>query len=240
MAALGVGGLTALTSKDLGKGLMAGLGAYGGSGIVSGLAGFGAADIGEKAVSSSMADAANAGLVNDSNGADAYAAAVQKGVRDRMAGATYSDRLAAGASKALSNPMGAFNSIGGGSTFKGAAMLGAPLLSALSSQDQTSVPTFEQIKFDPRYANVNINRQQLQYQPDTGSSAQRGYFGPTYVTQYADGGEVETMSKVGVPQNEGVQLDPAYGYSGYGNQTSSAQRSYNTPKRTQAKCTHRL
>jgi len=201
MAALGVGGLTALTSKDLGKGLMAGLGAYGGSGIVEGLAGFGAADIGEKAVSSAMADATNAGFVNgsigldptgmDISGADAYAAAVQKGVRDRMAGATYSDRLAAGASKALSNPMGAFNSIGGGSVFNGALKVGAPLLSALSSQDQTSVPTFEQIKFDPRYANVNINRQQLPYQRDTGSSAQRSYFGPTYVTQYADGGEVE-------------------------------------------------
>ena len=201
MAALGVGGLTALTSKDLGKGLMAGLGAYGGSGIVSGLAGFGAADIGEKAVGAAAADAANAGFVNgsigldptgmDISGADAYAAAMQKGVRDRMAGASYSDRLAAGASKALSNPGDAFNAIGGGSKLQGALMVGAPLASALASQDQTSVPTPEQIKFDPSYANINIRRDQLPYQRDTGSSGQRGYFGPTYVNRNAaEGGFV--------------------------------------------------
>jgi hypothetical protein len=38
-----VGGVTALDSKDLSKGLMAGLGAYGGAGMVGGLAGLGAA-----------------------------------------------------------------------------------------------------------------------------------------------------------------------------------------------------
>jgi len=198
MAALGVGGLTALTSKDLGKGLMAGLGAYGGSGIMEGLEGFGAADIGEKAIGAATADAANAGLTNQSIMTDTtgvmsnpYATAVQKGVGDRMAGATYSDKLKAGFSKALSNPGDAFNAIGGGSTFKGAAMLGAPLLSALSSQDQTSVPTFDQIKFDPRPANINIRREQLPYQRDTGSSGQRGYFGPTYIGNYAaEGGFV--------------------------------------------------
>ena len=191
MAALGVGGLTALTSKDLGKGLMAGLGAYGGAGITEGLAGFGAADIGEKAIGAATADATAAGLQNVPGSSDAYAAAMQKGVADRMAGATYSDRLAAGASKALSNPMGAFNSIGGGSVFNGALKVGAPLVAALASQDQTSVPTFDQIKFDPRPANINIRRDQLPYQRDTGSSGQRGYFGPTYIGNYAaDGGFV--------------------------------------------------
>jgi hypothetical protein len=43
MAAGIVGGITALDSKDLSKGLMAGLGAYGGAGMVGGLAGLGAA-----------------------------------------------------------------------------------------------------------------------------------------------------------------------------------------------------
>ena len=232
MAALGVTGLTALTSKDLGKGLMAGLGAYGGAGIVSGLAGFGAADIGEKAIGSATADAANAGFVNGSigldptgintSGADAYAKAVQKGVSDRMANASYSDRLAAGASKALSNPGDALSSIGGGNKFIGAAMIGAPLMSALTSQDQTSVPTAEEIKFDPRYTNINIRRQQRPYEPDTGSSGQRRYFGDTYVTQYgADGGAV---------LNDGIQhfaygggtIDPNYDYSGYGRKKTDA------------------
>lgn len=43
MAAGIVGGITALDSKDLSKGLVAGLGAYGGAGMVGGLAGLGAA-----------------------------------------------------------------------------------------------------------------------------------------------------------------------------------------------------
>jgi len=184
MAALGVGGLTALTSKDLGKGLMAGLGAYGGSGIAGGLMNFGESAIGAEAATAALPSGASS-VSGDYDLLQAQASnAAQKG-------ASNFDRLSRGVTEGFKNPMGAFSAIGGGSKLQGAAMLGAPLLSALSSQDQTSVPTFEQIKFDPRYANVNINRQQLPYQRDTGSSAQRGYFGPTYVTQYAaDGGFV--------------------------------------------------
>ena len=227
--AAAVGGLTALTSKDLGKGLMAGLGAYGGAGIMEGLAGFGAADIGEKAISSATADATAAGLTNQvategteiaaKAAQDAYAAAVQKGVGDRMAGASYSDRLAAGASKALSNPGDAFRAVGGGSTFKGAAMIGAPIVAALASQDQTSVPTAEQIKFNPRDANLNITRRQL-YPEDTGSSAERKNFGPTNVTMYGANGGLMSLAP-------GGSVDPNYNYSGYGNTNVGSSSNYN-------------
>lgn len=217
MAALGVGGLTALTSKDLGKGLMAGLGAYGGAGIAGGLMNFGEAAIGAEAARGALP----AGV--DKFGADAIAfeptqLAAEKAAR---AGATNFDRLSRGVTEGFKNPMGAFSAIGGGSKLQGAAMLGAPLLSALSTQDQTSVPTAEQIKFDPRYANINISRQQLPYQPDTGGSKERRYFGNTYVTQYADGGAVA---------NDGIQhfaygggtIDPTYDYSGYGDRSKSS------------------
>lgn len=217
MAALGVGGLTALTSKDLGKGLMAGLGAYGGAGIAGGLMNFGEAAIGAEAAKGALP----AGV--DKFGADAIAfeptqLAAEKAAR---AGATNFDRLSRGVTEGFKNPMGAFSAIGGGSKLQGAAMLGAPLLSALSTQDQTSVPTAEQIKFDPRYANINISRQQLPYQPDTGGSKERRYFGDTYVTQYADGGAVA---------NDGIEhfaygggtIDPTYNYSGYGNRDTSS------------------
>ena len=184
MAALGVGGLTALTSKDLGKGLMAGLGAYGGAGITEGLAGFGANAIGAEAATAALPSGASS-VSGDYDLLQAQASnAAQKG-------ASYSDRLSRGLTEGFKNPMGAVKAIGGGSTFKGAAMIGAPLLSALSSQDQTSVPTPEQIKFDPSYANINITREQLPYQRDTGSSGQRGYFGPTYINRNAaEGGFV--------------------------------------------------
>jgi hypothetical protein len=187
MAALGVGGLTALTSKDLGKGLMAGLGAYGGSGIAGGLMNFGEAAIGAEAAKGALPS----GI--DPVGADAgaYEMGQAAAAKTARAGASNFDRLSRGVTEGFKNPMGAFSSIGGGSKLQGAAMIGAPLLSALSSQDQTSVPTPEQIKFDPSYANINITREQLPYQRDTGSSAQRGYFGPTYINRNAaDGGFV--------------------------------------------------
>lgn len=217
MAALGVGGLTALTSKDLGKGLMAGLGAYGGAGIAGGLMNFGEAAIGAEAAKGALPS----GI--DPVGADAgaYEMGQAAAAKTARAGATNFDRLSTGITEGFKNPMGAFSAIGGGSKLQGAAMLGAPLLSALSTQDQTSVPTAEQIKFDPRYANINISRQQRPYQPDTGSSGERRYFGDTYVTQYADGGAVA---------NDGIEhfaygggtIDPTYDYSGYGDRSKNS------------------
>ena len=220
MAALGVGGLTALTSKDLGKGLMAGLGAYGGSGIAGGLMNFGEAAIGAEAASGALP----AGV--DKFGADAIAFEPQQLAAEKAAraGASNFDRLSRGVTEGFKNPMGAFSAIGGGSKLQGAAMIGAPLLSALSSQDQTAVPTFDQIKFDPRPANINIRRDQLPYQPDTGSSGQRGYFGPTDIGNYAaDGGFV---SNGGIEHFAagGIPLDPDYDYSGYGRKKTDVVR----------------
>ena len=214
MAALGVGGLTALTSKDLGKGLMAGLGAYGGAGIAGGLMNFGANAIGSEAATAALPSGASS-VSGDYDLLQAQASnAAQKG-------ASNFDKLSRGVTEGFKNPMGAFSAIGGGSKLQGAAMLGAPLLSALATQDQTSVPTAEQIKFDPRYANINISRSQRPYQPDTGSSGERRYFGNTYVTQYADGGAVS---------NDGIEhfaygggtIDPTYDYSGYGPRSDSS------------------
>ena len=215
MAAMGVGGLTALTSKDLGKGLMAGLGAYGGSGIVEGLAGFGTGALSAEAGGAAI----NAAGVDPlSFEADQIA---QNAIAPKIANASYSDRLAAGASKAMSEPMNALSAIGGGSKFKGAAMLGAPLFSALSTQEATPAPTFQQIQFDPRPANINMRRSQLPYQPDTGSSAQHKYFTPMTIDQYgADGGFV---ADGGIQHfaSGGVPLDPNYDYSGYGRKKST-------------------
>jgi hypothetical protein len=184
MAAMGVGGLTALTSKDLGKGLMAGLGAYGGGSIVSGLAEFGtgalSAEAGKAAIPAGM----------DPLGYEAEQLS-QNAIAPKLANASYYDKLAAGASNAMTNPRGALSAVGGGSELMGAAKIAAPLMSALSGKEATSVPTFGQIAFDPRAANISIRREQNPYQEDTGSSAQRGYFGRTYVDRNAaDGGFV--------------------------------------------------
>jgi hypothetical protein len=216
MAAMGVGGLTALTSKDLGKGLMAGLGAYGGGEIVSGLAGFGTGALSAEAGGAAI----NAAGVDPlSFEADQIA---QNAIAPKIANASYSDKFGAGLSKAMSNPGDALSAFGGGSKLIGAAKLSAPLFSALSTQEATPAPTFQQIQFDPRPANISIDREQLAYQPDTGSSAQRGYFGPTRIRQYgADGGFV---ADGGIERfaGGGIPLDPTYDYSGYGRKKSTA------------------
>jgi hypothetical protein len=129
MAALGVGGLTALTSKDLGKGLMAGLGAYGGAGIAGGLMNFGEAAIGAEAARGALPSGASS-VSGDYDLLQAQASnAAQKG-------ASNFDRLSRGVTEGFKNPMGAFSAIGGGSKLQGALMVGAPLLSAISSQVQ--------------------------------------------------------------------------------------------------------
>jgi hypothetical protein len=195
--AAAVGGVTALTSKDLGKGLMAGLGAYSGAGLVSGLAGFGAADIGEKAVSSAAADAAAAGYVNgsigldptgmDISGGNAYAAAMQKGVGDRMAGASYSDRLGAGLSKAMSDPMGAANAVGGGSKIAGLAKVAGALSPLLAGETGNTVQTVTKRPLPrPRQPSVYDNMSQTfeRY------AANGGLMGLAHggAVRYADGG----------------------------------------------------
>jgi hypothetical protein len=209
MAAMGVGGLTALTSKDLGKGLMAGLGAYGGGSIVSGLAEFGtgalSAEAGKAAIPAGM----------DPLGYEAEQLS-QNAIAPKLANASYYDKLAAGASNAMTNPRGALSAVGGGSEFMGAAKIAAPLVTALAGKEATSVPTFGQIAFDPRPANVSIDREQNLYQPDTGSSAQRGNFGRTYVRQYAADGGFVADGGIERFAGGGIPLDPNYDYSGYG------------------------
>ena len=220
MAALGVGGLTALTSKDLGKGLMAGLGAYGGSGIAGGLMNFGEAAIGAEAAKGALPS----GI--DPVGADAgaYEAGQAAAAKTARAGASNFDRLSRGVTEGFKNPMGAFSSIGGGSKLQGALMVGAPLASALASQEATPAPTLGQIAFDPRPANINIRRDQLPYQPDTGSSGQRGYFGPTYVGNFAAEGGFVSDDGIEHFAAGGIPLDPDYDYSGYGRKKTDVVR----------------
>jgi hypothetical protein len=57
MAGAAVGGITALTSHDLGKGLMAGLGAYGGAGLGESLLGSGASTVGAEQVAAGQLSA---------------------------------------------------------------------------------------------------------------------------------------------------------------------------------------
>jgi hypothetical protein len=92
---IAVGGLTGLATGSLSKGLMAGLGAYGGAGLSQGLLGAGASALGTDAFNA--ANTLNAGM---------NPAAVEAAVQDKIANASFSDKLAAGFDATKANPMG--------------------------------------------------------------------------------------------------------------------------------------
>ena len=135
MAALGTGAVTALTSKDLGKGLMAGLGAYGGAGIVSGLAGFGTGALSAEAgaAATQAAGAATSPLESE--------ILSQAAIAPKLAGASYADKFGAGLSKAMSDPMGAASAIGGGSKIAGLAKVAGAISPLLAGETGNTVQT---------------------------------------------------------------------------------------------------
>lgn len=104
MAAGIVGGISALDSKDLSKGLVAGLGAYGGGSMVGGLAGLGATSTGAN-------ELAREAAVNN---------AVQNG--------TYQSAVGSGLSEFAAQPMNSLSTLGGGSVLKGSL----PILASLA------------------------------------------------------------------------------------------------------------
>jgi hypothetical protein len=108
MAAGIVGGISALDSKDLSKGLVAGLGAYGGAGMVGGLAGLGA----------------EAAYMPGAAGEAARAA----GTEAAIANGTYQSQVGTGLGNFIDQPMNSLSTLGGGSALKGSL----PILEGLA------------------------------------------------------------------------------------------------------------
>ena len=115
-----VGGVETARTGDLGKGIQAGLGAYGGANLGAGMTTTGAESIGNQAAAQTYASAApgilegaSAGLSADmaANLANAgvtdtvTANAAQQAAAEKVASATPFEKLSAGAEKAMANPM---------------------------------------------------------------------------------------------------------------------------------------
>jgi hypothetical protein len=144
-AGLTVGGIGALATGSLQKGLMAGLGAYGGASLGEGLMNIGS-DAASQAATKSAYDAALA----TEGSASPQMAAEYAARQGQAAAANMSsfDKLSGGISSAMNNPMSALNNLGGGSTMAGAgklAALGLPVLSAIQSQQTTKMPTLASV-----------------------------------------------------------------------------------------------
>jgi len=159
MAAGIVGGVQTVRTGDLGKGLAAGLGAYGGAGITQGLTAAGTSALG------SQAAGAGAGLTGDMafNLADAGVSeagiqsnvtaanqALQQQAAERVAAASPFDKLSAGAKSVAENPMQFANK----DNFKYLAAAAGPILAdqAIKSNMPTTTTKPGMIRpysFDP-------------------------------------------------------------------------------------------
>jgi len=129
---LAVGAATAALSGDLGKGLSAGLGAYGGAGITEGLMGLGTGTL--------SSEAGKAAVTSEMGALEADRLA-QDAIASKLASTSKFDTLSAGASKAMSDPMSAIKTIGGGSTGKGLALAASAIAPMFADQAANTVPT---------------------------------------------------------------------------------------------------
>jgi hypothetical protein len=121
MAAGIVGGIQTVRTGDIGKGLAAGLGAYGGAGLAQGLATAGAANIGGEAAGQSylssapgVLEGAGAGLsadmafnLADSGVSSVGADAARQAAAERIAAASPFEKMSAGFNSATSSPQAA-------------------------------------------------------------------------------------------------------------------------------------
>ena len=178
MAGLTVGGIGALATGSLQKGLMAGLGAYGGASLGEGLMNIGS-DAASQAATKSAYDAA---LATEGSASPQMAAeyAAQQG-RAAAANMSSFDKLSGGVSSAMSNPGAALNTLGGGSTMAGAgklAALGLPIMAGIQANQTTKMPTLGSVSPQSMIRPIILNRKQNPT-PYTGQGEAR-YFNDTY------------------------------------------------------------
>ena len=159
MVGLGMGGFEALRTGDLSKGLMAGMGAYGGAGLAGGLMASGAATVGENALASQAGkDAVAENIMKKELSEEAARSAVMK---EAAANATGWDKLGAGVSNlGAAGPTGGLSGLQMGMTEAGGPSLGrAGLAAASPAIGQMMQGTMQQ----PQFQSDNKMPQRLQY-----------------------------------------------------------------------------
>jgi hypothetical protein len=164
MAGLTVGGLTALASGDIGKGLMAGFGAYGGSGLGDAIKSFGsqAAKTGAGTTGEFMGDALAANKINAMNpsgapGVNVFSGASAPGVNlPKFAGAQGFGPSAVGNTSFLAGTSGAeainprnLLDLGSGAGTTSATNLIRPGASSMPLTDQSLSQGFSNVLSDP-------------------------------------------------------------------------------------------
>lgn len=189
MAAGIVGGGTALATRNIGQGLIAGLGAFGGAGLGSAISGLGAAT--PAATAAALADGAATGpgsqaamlaAQNEGFGQAGLQGLADATGRGMTAG---SQGFMSGAQAAMRNPGQLVAGLGGA---KGAATtLGMAALPALAATPETTVPTTtKQPDIPPYQFRYDTRMDPRAMQEPFDSSRERRWFGP--VSGMAKGG----------------------------------------------------
>jgi hypothetical protein len=190
MAAGIVGGGTALATGNLGKGLMAGLGAYGGAGLAQGLMGVGTAGA-AKSMGTTAVEAAK--TTGGAGGAPIWSQATSGGTTlpswsttaNTAAAPSQLDKLVAG-TKTLAQPGGfsnLYNALPGGTL----PTLGIAALAGMSNQK--GLPPQQPKSFIRPYTYERTQRPGTydmgapMYAETPGSSAERLYFNDSYTAQ---------------------------------------------------------
>jgi hypothetical protein len=162
-AGLTVGGIGGLATGSLSKGLMAGLGAYGGANIGSTLSG-----LGESAATNAAAQqAAGMGYASGVGELGLSPAEAVNYAQNTMgsvtANPTLFDKLSGGISSAISDPKSALTTLGGGSLMKGAGTLaatGLPVLSEIQAGQTVKMPTLGDASPQAMIRPIILNRRQ--------------------------------------------------------------------------------
>jgi hypothetical protein len=209
-SAMTVGGVTGLATGSLKKGLMAGLGAYGGAGLGGALTGAGTAEIGKAAVANATEEAAKQGLTSE-----AYNQAVQNSVANKMGSLSSYDKLSAG----FSNPTATMNAMGGNKALMQTGLAAAAPLLLGGSDQNTAAPAGDskmpqRLRYEPGAATTtpmpdvpgydNLGRdfgRQQNYFPNAGyqnisdeeAKRLRGYAYGGPVQEMSDQAEAQTL-----------------------------------------------
>jgi len=140
MAGLTVGGVGALATGSLQKGLMAGLGAYGGASLGAGLAEAGADAAAQEATKSAYSSLAPTGALPEATALDAAKSAAEQGMAAKNAYLAQGSlaKLGGGLSELAANPTNTLASLGNGSAtmggLKAAAVLAPPVLQSMAPE----------------------------------------------------------------------------------------------------------
>jgi len=178
-AGLLVGGTSALATGDISRGLMAGLGAYGGAGLTEGLMGAGTGALSSQAGGEALRSAGLTGEAALTPEADQIA---QEAISKKLQESSALDKLSTGASAATASGKAALDFAK--SNFK--PLAAAALPSLLESQTVTKMPTMAQTPSYIRQKKFNPYTQQYV----SLAPVEASQWGSRSFSDYANGGVV--------------------------------------------------